>query len=96
MKSKKILKCRLHRKFVRKQKQLIRHRNKKHRPRKWCYVQLTFTEVELLDKLRAEARKRGCSVGRVIRETLKKYMEMCDGTENQLRQSHSQSKGSQG
>ena len=92
-----VLKRRKHRKFVRKQKQLLRRRHKKHRPRKWFLVQLTGLEFSVVEHLRDVARRRKCSVETVIRDTLKRYMdmEMKNGTQSQLRQSNSEGEGSQ-
>ena len=61
---------RRHRKLVRAEKQRLRRRAKKHRPRKWIYMTLTIEEYETLMALRAYARKHRISEGRAIREII--------------------------
>ena len=67
-------KNREHRKFVRKQKQLIRARRRKHKPRKWFLVNIQLEEG-VTEKVRELARRRGVSEARIIRELIKMKLE---------------------
>lgn len=67
-------KNREHRKFVRKQKQLIRARQRKHKPRKWFLINIQLEEG-VTEKVRELARRRGVSEARIIRELIKMKLE---------------------
>jgi hypothetical protein len=65
---------RKHRKLVRAEKQRLRRRTRKHRPRKWVYMTVTFSEYETLMALRKYAREHHISEARAIRQIIALYM----------------------
>lgn len=67
-------KNRAHRKFVRAQKQLLRRRRSKSKPRKWVYIKLTL-DLDVIEKLKEYARTNGISVNTAISRCLKAKMK---------------------
>lgn len=65
-----------HNKKVRQEKARLRRRDKKPRPKKWVYMNVTDIEAETIDKLRIMAKQKKCSVGNLIRQIIKSYMEL--------------------
>lgn len=62
------------RKRIRAEKQRLRRRAKKHRPRKWVYMTLEFMEMETIEALRKYAREHKMSVNKVITKALEAAM----------------------
>ena len=69
-----VAKRRAHRKFVRKQKQLIRRRTRKHKPRKWFIIHLDL-KPETRELIANKAKELGVSEQTVVTMALKKAMK---------------------
>lgn len=69
-----VKKRRAHRKFVRKQKQLIRRRVKKHKPKKWFIIHLDL-KPETRELIFNKARELGVSEQTVVTMALKKAVK---------------------
>jgi hypothetical protein len=84
-----------HNKFVRKQKQLVRRRNHKHKPKKYVIMQLTGLEWETIQKLRDYAKRHHTSVNKAISKILSKFMKEYDGIKSEPEQSSGENQGTE-
>ena len=69
-----VAKRRAHRKFVRKQKQFIRRRTRKHKPRKWYIIHLDL-KPETRELIANKAKELGVSEQTVVTIALKKAIK---------------------
>lgn len=86
---------RAQRKRVRAEKQRLRRRSRKHTPRKWVYMTLTFMELETIEALRKYAREHKMSINKVISKALAiamKRWEIENGVQREVQPSLDESK----